>query len=339
MKHIVADLEALQSSKLQTWKTIEAFITKYGYAHTKEEYESMEYHIYRIDVKYKSSFASIKTIVSYLFTGDIIKVEMTTQTTDVNIVDPEGSIMSAFDILFERTPDAIQCISRIREISKKPSHGVTTGSDALNMAIQLCRHFNCKIVQLNDGSNIHCTDISSSTVTLRKARILSRGSGWYESYGFRSVIEYLHPAKYKSIKKLHKIPLNEMINCMTNLNTILREAIIEKITINEVFKYSLKKHGPEKVKPSLKDVIAMANQICVSLDIMKEHQDKYETLGHLIDFLIQNKCAVAGDLVNALFPESTEYCTIVNEPGLPLQKTWIFAWQLVNTSGDLTLQI
>ena len=150
--------------------------------------------------------------------------------------------------------------------------------------------------------------------------------------------EELGGTNHMVLKAPHKIPLNEMINKMTKLNMILRNAIIEKITIKEVLKYNLNNSEPEKIKPSLKDIITMSNQFCVSFDIVKEYKNKYKTLGDLIDFLVSNKCEIAGNLINALLPYSDEYLTFVNEQDLPHQKTWIFAWQMVNRENELFLR-
>jgi len=357
----VVDLQSIASASVKTrkrtdpWGALDRFITEHSYSATKNPWTS------KIAVSYGKSRAVLEVSVNRLFTGDISEVDFKTTVVRLDATDPPNSYPYAISLSFDRgnISNDKECRANLNLVSQKPTHGVLSGTDALGMAISLCRHVGCNTVQLYDASSLSCDGVEEGDrVSLRRARILSRGAGWYESKGFRSVIETLDPGRFRStIGKLHMLRIGMLMNAMTKLDAILRRAVVDRGVMSKLkmAKYDMHTDEPKVVAPpSLKALVSVVSNVSVALDVMtqaiadlekKKRARMPATLGALVDHLISEDCQKASVLVEALLPESDVYFVVTHGPDgeaappMPHLEAWVFAWRVTQTFGDMTLRI
>jgi hypothetical protein len=353
-------IRGARGRRADPWKALDHFITKHSYGAIKNPWGSTTS---KIAVSYGKSRTVLEVSVSRLFTGDINDVDVKTTVVRINATDPPDAYEYAISLTFNRgnAVNNRECRASLNLVSKKPTHGVLSGTDALGMAIALCRHVGCDTIQLYDASSLSCEGEGveeGDRVSLRRARILSRGAGWYESKGFQSVIETLDPGRFRStIGKLHALRIGTLMNAMTKLDVILRQAIVDRAIMSrlKLARYDMRTEEPHVVAPpSLKAVMSVVSNVSVALDIMtqaladlekKKHKKMPATLGALVDRLISEDCRKASALVEALLPNSEVYFALTHGPDgqaappLPLQEAWVFAWRVTQTFGNLTLRI
>lgn len=298
-------------------------------------------------VKFGKSRAVLKVDVDRLFTGAIKSLTMGSTVVRPTAKDPPG-FDYAVSMRIDRghMGDASECRAYIDYISKKPSHGVLSGGDAIGIALGICRLIKCDTVEVSDASSLPC---GTENVSLRRFRILSRGSGWYESKGFKSVAEVLGSAAYRrTVAKLHKLPLPQLIEKMTAIDTIVRSAIAspdrDVVRRMVVAKHVMTSEQPELISPpSVMHLASILANVSVALEVMRDSKVT-GTLGALMDHVMAADCHKARALVNALLPWEDAYFVIMvgpdgrPAPKLPQLKAWLFAWR-ASKINPLTLRV
>jgi hypothetical protein len=303
-----------------------------------------------LDIKFGKTIVKLEMRLNYILTGDLRQVIAETMVTRLGVQDPIGAYRKAIVMTFFRPNSNAKKMSiELGILSKKPSHGVATGTDALNIVVALAKHLNCKVVILTDASTVECG--LNKSYSLRQARILSKGAGWYESKGFKSLIESLHPRQYNAnVPKLHGIPLKELVQVLGHIDAALRAIILDRKSIKrcKVIKYTTGDLGPKLINATFKDIIEIVNHVSVPLDIISSNSNSKDlkgTLGAFIDRMIGHDCAIAADIVNALLPYSSEYVELKtlpdgsDAPTLPHHDAWVFTWKLTKTYPELTLTV
>ena len=305
----------------------------------------------QLEVVYGSSRAILQVGVRTMFTGDVESAEFRTVTVDPGAADPPDGFEHAVHMTLARPDGGPACEAELHAVSKKPSHGVRSGTDAVGMAIALCRLLGCRAVKLYDGSRLGCPE-ADAPMSLRKARILSRGSGWYESKGFRSVIETLDPGRFRQhVPKLHSLRLRPLMACLEAQDAALRRAVADAPAAARMTVH-VHHHDSSKVDvvspPALKDIVAIIDSVSVALDILRRvagPRPGARTLGKVVDDLIARDCKSASQLVDSLLPDTQRFLVLVHGPDgspvppLPHLDAWIFTWHVTRAYSDLTLRL
>lgn len=90
----------------------------------------------KIGFVFGKSRGVLEVAIEYFMTGDVESVRIETTTVNPAAKDPSQSHSHAMSLLLRRPEGDVQaCSGRLGNISKKPSHGVLSGKDALGMAI------------------------------------------------------------------------------------------------------------------------------------------------------------------------------------------------------------
>jgi hypothetical protein len=191
-------------------------------------------------------------------------------------------------------------------------------------------------------------------VPLRRARILSKGAGWYESRGFRSVIELLDPGRYqRTVSRLHEIKVSALLDAMAKIDADVRRAIVDREAMSRmtVHVHKEKKEPDVLSPPPLKEVVGLLNQVSVAYEIILASSKRYTpnttatTLGVLVDELIKKDCALAVQLIDALLPDEEEFRVLVvasdgkAAPAMPMADAWLYTWKLTKTFGSMTMKL
>lgn len=321
------------------WTEIERMLEKHAKKVGATIWQSSEH---RMPVKFGRSRAVLKFDVDRLFTGAIKSLTIVSTVVRPTAKDPPG-----FDFAVSMRIDrghlesATECRAYIDYISKKPSHGVLTGNDALGIALGICRMIRCNTVEVSDASSLPC---EGENISLRRFRILSRGSGWYESRGFRGVTEVLGPATHRrTIARLHKLPISRLMEKMSAIDAIVREAITSPVRHMVVAKHVMTSDKPELISPpSVVHLASILANVSVALEVLRDSKAT-GTLGAFMDRIMADDCHKARALVNALLPWEDSYFVIMvgpdgrPAPKLPLLRAWVLAWRSSKTN-PLTLR-
>lgn len=344
-----------------SWATLKTLIEKHVYSRQPSRWDPLSYEG-RIDAQFGSSSVTFQVEVVNLFTGDLQDVRFVTRVVDTEIQDPIGCLENGLDIWLKRGRSA-EFEAHLESVSKKPSHGLRSGKDALGMAIALCRSVGCKSIKLSDGSHLHCAgsngnmdDARDNSIPLRKARILSRGTGWYESRGFRSLVELVDPGLYeRMVSRLHRISVPTLAACLRQQDGLLRAALVDPGAMARmgIVKYT-KTDMSEVVVPSIDDLLSMMSRVSVAHEILIRHSESRkkikekitsETLGELVDHLIKANCTMAAKFVKALLPDSRDFVVLKHDADgrpvspIPHEEAWVYTWRLTNTYTDLVLTL
>jgi hypothetical protein len=330
------NLNTVQRSRgrADPWAEIDQMLGKYAKNVGMTMWQSSEF---RMPVKFGKSRAVLKVEVDRFFTGAIKSLRIESTVVRPTAKDPTG-FDYAVSIRIDRghLESATECRAYIDYISKKPSHGVFSGGDAIGIALGICRLIRCDTVEVSDASSLPC---GTEKVSLRRFRILSRGSGWYESKGFKSAAEVLGSAAYRrTIAKLHKLPLPQLIEKMTGIDAIVRSAIAspdrDVVRRMVVAKHDMTTEQPELISPpSVEHLASILANVSVALEVMRDSKATIGTLGALMDRVMAADCLKARALVNALLPWEDVYFVIMvgpdgrPAPKLPQLKAWLFAWR------------
>ena len=344
------------------WGEIRRFLETHGYNRTEPRWGGAGFNC-KFRVRRGRSVAVFDAFVSTLLDGELQGVNIETTTTKPASVDPTNSMSHAVKMQFDRK-EVRSCTGEIRYISKKPSQGVVSGTDALAIAIAIGRRFGCGTLELYDASSLPC---EGKAIGLRAARILSRGAGWYESKGFRSLIEALEPNKYaKTVARLHTIPVDDLVASLSSIDRAVRSALCASSSAADgssrfgrmaIAKYDMSSSTPKVVSGadlSTTDVFSAMQSSSVALEELvrtsAKNKKKNATLGDAMDALLRTNCASAGRMVTALLPyaggnSSDAFVVVTRGPSgdpvapLPMLEAWVFAWRLLKSYGDLRLTL
>jgi hypothetical protein len=342
----------------QPWAAIARFIDAHGFDRRETNYGFQCRIRGRLGRSRNVVFAVDATT---MFDGHLTNVDMNTTTTVPNARDPASAYNFAVSVTFSREEaDPHACAGHVHLISHKPTHGVASGSDAIGIAIALGRMFGCRTLSLFDASRITCptrrgASSTPQTLLLRRARILSRGQGWYESKGFRSVIEALEPNAYRStVGKLHTIRVADLVAALADVDRALRSALLGGSGAAgrlRIAKYGMKSPEPEvSDRVSVADIVATMQTASVAYEILKDATATHAatlgaTLGDVVDAMIAKDCGTASVLVDALLPRADTFNVVLTDAEgravkrLPRLDAWVFAWRLVSTYSDMVLTL
>ncbi len=342
------DAAAAAAARRDPWGSMQRFIDAHGYACSDDGWGQKTC---KIDVQHGTSRATLDVQFRRLFTGDLLRVDVTSTVVAPKANDPPSGFDAALSMSFKRN-DARECGGHVNVISKKPTHGVRSGSDALGIAIALGRLFGCAALELQDASSLPCPGAAGGRVALRNARILSRGAGWYESKGFRSLVEALEPGRFKgTVGRLHAIPLKDMLRALRDVDAAARAALCGGDSNKgvRIAKYKKDAAMPGVTeKPSTSEVVAVLQRASTALEALEalELGNNGTTLGDAVDRLLKRDCAASDRLVEALLPGSETFDVLLSDPdGKPVEpwpklEAWVFAWRLLSAyGGELRLKL
>ena len=356
---------------INPWDRIRAFLDVHGYDRDRTTKHGQQGGY---TCKFRASFglstATFEARVSTVgvLTPHVRSVRLSTLATHPAAIDPPHSFGTAVSMSFERDQQTNVCDGHVGLISSKPTHGVLKGTDALGMAIAIGRRFGCRSLDLSDSSSLPCPggpvsgspSGSSSPVSLRSARILSRGAGWYESKGFMSLIEALEPDTFaRSVGRLHTIPLVDLVAALRAIDAAARQALCKSRTADgsgggsaSIARYGMHDALPEVSSPAMTaDVVSVLSSASSALDVLltlPKAMIAGRTLGDAVDHLLRHDCPSARLLIDALLPHGGHkgrfpvMLTAADGspvPRLPMVDGFVYAWRIVSTYTDLRLDL
>ena len=337
------------------WDRMRAFLDRHGYGWSQAGDPSTRRCRFR--ATYGASSATFEALLRTFGTnGEHVRsLRLNSVTTDPEAVDPPSGFGQAVSMSFERERADV-CDGHVGIISSKPSHGVVSGNDAIGMVVAIGRRFGCRSLDLSDASTKTCPEDGKS-YNLRTARILSKGAGWYESKGFRSLIEELEPDTFaRTVGRLHAIPLGDLIEALSAIDAAVRGALwsgkggeSKRIGKMRVAMYDSNHAEPEILSPpTTSDLVRLIDTASVALDVLSSRLPrawiKGKTLGGAVDRLLKEDCPAARRLVDALLPKRyPSYPVLLSlpdgseAPKLPMVEAFVYAWRLVSTFSQLSL--
>jgi hypothetical protein len=235
-------------------------------------------------------------------------------------------------IFFSMSRDSLV---KIQSIVKKPSHGIPSGTFAIDMIIEMSRILGMKTLTLTDISQISCDKFT--TVSLRKLRILTKSTGWYESKGFKSQEEIYNTANFKKhVHKIHTFPLARFIDNVSAMDVLVRKGIIDRTPMyGDVYT----KKGVTSRELTAKEVVGVFNFTSVLLASLKP---THKTLGSAVQHLMTaKKCTELESVIDAILPNSTTFVVLtrVGDAKVPEWKdteSIIFTWRMLESYQSLT---
>ena len=333
-----------QSTNNNSWVILSNQVfDKYAY----DVEETPKWKTGKLAIRYKASSVVFNVAMHMLLDGNIEQASLETTEVVPDAVDTLGSYDFAVSIDLERprAGHVHACAANINVISNKPKHGVASGSDALDIAVKLCELLHCASITLYDAATIHCDtpkDSEHVQYSLRAARILAKGAGWYESKGFRSLVESLDPGVHRSlIPQLHRLSTTRVIAALEKIDATLRNALLNRnyggITFSS---YMLWKGEPIMIdRTTTKDVMEAMSCTSVALDILSAPMPVVlKTLGEHVNYLMKTDCTRAAQLVAALLPHGGRFLVLTGTQ-LPALAAWVYAWRLVNSNTSRTLAL
>jgi hypothetical protein len=281
-----------------------------------------------------------------------------TTLRDASRQDPKTAYSQGLRLFFElRVESGSAYLSgNVHLLSAKPSHGVMRGTDALQTAVALARWFGARGLELQDMSRRACPS-GKGTLLLRRTRILSKGQGWYESQGFRSVVEILEPGVFqKQVPLLHRMSVETLRQALQAAFDALQDAIVHhrthqsfgRLTILEYERHveSPTVHGPPKAASkavTMDTLVSAMRQVSTPATALRTRSGP---LGEVIDRLIEEDCATASEVVEGLLPDTTEFRVVSRDvagrdivPPLPQLAAWVYTWRVVNGFPDMYMDL
>lgn len=337
----VADLDKLKPFAGSTWTALRAFFKKYSYL------AQHEWSPYRGTHEIRAKFQGRDVLLSLGFDqaigGEVTQAIVYTAEVAPGELDPANGFDVALRIEWNRA-DHPEGEAYIGLISAKPSHGVPTGDGAVQLATTLCRLVNTKTARLRDASHKACAG-TGDELPLRRARILSKGSGWYESMHFRSLLEAIEPALFaKHVPALRSIRTTELIRVCEAWDGLLRRAILNK-SLDEG-KLRARLYEADGAEPSVRAItlqegIALLLRMATASRLLSDARQP--TLGETMEHLVDADCAAAAKLVAALLPSTdatSEFVVQLTDGrrtvALPKHESWGYTWHL---QQDVNLRI
>lgn len=350
---------ASHAAKDDPWPRIAAFIAKNATPPVTQYRQEVSI----LRTRFKGRPVVFEVIAFRLFTGELKEINLRTTVTRPKLANPLEPFDHAIRMEIHRgtmSATAVRAaVAYLGTISKKPSHGLDSGSDSLELALRLCRALGCSNVSLFDASHLPCSvKHANVNVPLRAARILARGSGWYESRGFHSLLEDLNPAQHRLlVDRLHRLPLKDLTKNLADIDRSLRQAILAP----SLAKTSIQVHDQMSEKFSTRtatvaDIVAIMGSVSVALGVMQDGKpessskssSKPRTLGAFMDSLVVGeRCEDASRFIRALLDgqEDGKVMTMLlkDADGAPVPQllekdSWLYVWRLV-TGMDSMLHL
>ena len=117
--------------------------------------------------------------------------------------------------------------ARFDMITAKPSHGIHSGSEAMQLMLELAQSIGFRNAIISDASTLSQCEYYEPQVSFKALLMLSRGSSWYDgSYGFTpSVIG----EKSANVIVVHRTPVAEMRSYFMTAAVLIREQMERKV--------------------------------------------------------------------------------------------------------------
>ncbi len=308
----------------------------------------------KIRARYDKSHAVFDVELFQTFNGLIKHANMRTRVVKPDAPDPEGAYEYALHVTFDRPAvDPKSCSATIDYISAKPQHGVETGTDAIGMALSLCKLIGCSGIKLYDGSTLYCeknnTGSSSdhANVSLRALRVLIKGNGWYESKGFKSLLEHLDPQAHKRrLAQIPNIDMDKFIQYLSGADKVLRQAFLNrKYAGVRLASYDKSREEPKIIEVcETNDITDALASVCIAYDILTKSRatrPKLKTLGPTVDAISRANCKDAANLTRAFFPNNRLLIVLSTKghpvPIMPAIHAWVYTWRLLDSFTELTI--
>jgi hypothetical protein len=280
-----------------------------------------------------------------------------TTMRDASRQDPRTSFNFGLNLTFEQKlgSGGLFMTGYVHLLSAKPSHGVMKGTDALGTAVALGRWFGLGGLELTDLSNKACPS-GKGELPLRRTLILSKGQGWYESQGFRSVVEIVEPGVFKKhVPLLHRMSIDTLHPALQAALEALQDALIHhrthqsfgQLTILEYVRHLQDPtvHAAPSKPVSMDTLVSTLRQVSTPATALRRRSG---TLGKVVDQLIEEDCATASEVVEGLLPSSSSlgFFVVTRDvegkpvrPQLPQLAAWVYTWRVVNSFPDMYLDI
>jgi len=404
----ILDASTLQSAKKGSdpWKRISVFLDVHGT--NKERHVRAGGYTSEscsVRMKYKGHILAFNVRCERLPTGPLESVNFKTTVVKPGLVNPSEVFDYAISMEMARTFLDVESSTlksgakaSISYISKKPSHGVTSGSDALDLAIRLARHFGCTSAELYDASQVACTQKSknqksnkpeknshnsnstqgvdtmvvdafhhspptTTSVSLRTARLLTKGNGWYESKGFHSMAEASDPVRHRQlVGKLHRLKVADLVKNFTQIVDAAQEAMFSTSRRKAKVAYNFKNvyNGGEVRAATTGDLAALLLSFGTARDLLEDFASSHDaaprrraTLSDAVAFWLERDCGTASAFFTALLPhaygfmaESTPYRVLLTRSGTgdpvpqPLElDSWLYAWRLLSSDASMHMAL
>ena len=340
----VAVLDKLKPFPGSTWSALRAFFKKYAYA-AEGQHQDWNRYKHEIRAKFQGRDVLLSLALEQTLGGEVTEAIMNTAEVAPNELDPANGFAVALRIEWNRAEHP-EGEAYIGLISAKPSHGVPSGDAAVKLATTLCRLFNTKTARLRDASHKACAG-TGEELPLRRARILSRGSGWYENMHFRSLLESIEPTLFaKHVPALRSIRTSDLISACETWDALLRRSILNKhLDDGKIRAKVYEASGAEPVlRPiTLQEGIALLLRMATACRLLADACKP--TLGETMEHLVDADCGTAAQLVDALLPSTdttSEFVVQLSEGrrtvALPKHESWGYTWHM-QQDGNLRIRI
>lgn len=287
MDYNILNLDNIESLNDSVEKNFETMIKKYGILFTK---------IYNNTPK-KSLFSYIMKIISqnkelHILINKEIKpltkkciYNLHTLNIDKNIDKDKNDdkyIDSLYGISINYNENDSKYIKKndivIGTISKNPKQNISSGSQAILTAIDICKYLNAEYVFLMDSSYITCDDKDNinkykTNISLKLYKLLTTNKTWYEKYGFKLNISNEQQKDFdKIVSRVQKIKMSDILKTLKKIKSVLFSKSLKKNESNNniiIWKNN---------KPSVK----------IKFDSNKNMSNKYKKIKKTIQKLINN---------------------------------------------------
>ncbi len=222
-------------------------------------------------------------------------------------------------------------------------HNIPNAQYAVKMVTAILAYFGFRTATFRDHARLTCDqaigdegpsmelwddDKSSggnAIVPMCSYRILTKGEGWYEAYGLRSLAQLLEPEMHKAcMSALPTTDVAEIVACTVQLQAAVSKAIVDKSIVTGT---SIKAVSRSREPYSLPirettTVLQWTSQLLVSLDGCRGK------VKDVVESIFREDCEKGVELVNLLFRKRTIFVDAID--GVPVSKwpqeqAWMYA--------------
>lgn len=290
---VILDLDDKTNMKCKLIeKNIKTIIEKYGKNNKSKKNKFTKYFMnYSLCIKFQKKLINmyIKINIDQLNKH----VSYTLGTTEVENKDKDKNWYNANNQSYSGFPGVTitfldkSCDKKdayIDFIAKNEKHKIESGTEALQLAIRLCKYIGIRDGYLQDDSKIQC--LFPRDLSLSLLKLLTTGNTWYEKHGFK-----LNVTDYKKIRlaieKVKKIKMNNIIKTVKNIRDALQDVInsgeYKKFKLWSPFADGMAVHGSSWLS---KEYEYYANTYL----ILKRSIKKGDTLSKYSERIVKENC-------------------------------------------------
>lgn len=347
------------SSGGSTWDRIRKFVDDHVWQVTKDKSMDDGYRLYSAPTFYANIMFDRKMVLFAIrlrrtLGGEIRTFELETRNPSMDLTEPTIRSLDqcAISLYFNRI-DRTDSDVHIDRIAASPKHNIARGQQALRMAVALCKFFGAKRARLFDSSHLPCKRVngkgdddnntnsyyyqSQKSVPLRPLRILTKGEGWYESHGFRSIEQILEPIVYRNhVSALHTVDMSQLEAALQQRDVALRRSILERTEV--IGQGDVDGDGgiSEPKQLELRDVMQIVERNSQLLDLLDELRPRgliKATVGKTVTAVLKADCLKAVALVKELLPRRMAFVETIG--GTPITPRPAEAsWRYVESLSD-----